>query len=73
MTKNAWKVYFFHRKARNACDVLRVSKTVFLEEKGTFEICLSHEKGTMFSIIWVHLQFILSPYTLNKFQEANFN
>ncbi len=47
--KNAWKGYFFHRKARNARDVLRVWKTVFLEEKGTFEICLSREKGTIFS------------------------
>ncbi len=34
------------------CDSLRVSKTVFLKEKGrvpTFEVCLSHEKGTIFS------------------------
>ncbi len=42
--KNAWKGYFFHGKAR---DTLRVWKTVFWEEKGTFEICLSHENGTI--------------------------
>ena len=47
--KNAWKGYFFQGKARNARDALKVWKTVFLEEKGTFEICLSREKGTISS------------------------
>ncbi len=45
--KNAWKGYFFHGKARNASDALRMWKTVFLEEKGTFDICLSCEMGTI--------------------------
>ena len=47
--KNAWKGYFFHRKARSSCDALRVWKTVVLEEKGTFETCLSRKKRTISS------------------------
>ena len=47
--KNAWKGYFFHGKACNVHDALRVWKTVFLEEKGTFDICLSRKKGTISS------------------------
>ena len=46
--KKAWKWYFFYVKARNVRDALRVSKTVFLEERGTFDICLSCEKGYHF-------------------------
>ena len=48
-----WKGYFFHRKARNARDTLRVSKKVVLEENGTFEICLSRGKGTLFFAIYM--------------------
>ena len=47
--KKAWKFYFFHGKVRNARATLRVWKTVFWEEKDTFEIYLSHEKGTISS------------------------
>ncbi len=52
MTKKCVKrVYFFVTKAHNASDALKMSKTVFWEEKGTytFEIDLSHEKGIVFS------------------------
>ncbi len=63
--KNAWKGYFFHRKARNAHDTLRVSKTVFLEEKGTFEICLSHKKGTFSPNIFFPIyRWVLSMHNL---------
>ena len=37
-----------HKYNRKTRDALRASKTVFLAEKGTFEICLSREKGTLF-------------------------
>ena len=47
--KKCVKRILFHRKACNARDALRMSKTEFWEEKGTFEICLSREKGTIFS------------------------
>ncbi len=42
--KTREKGTFFHRKSRNARDALRVSKAVFLKEKGTFEICLSRKR-----------------------------
>ena len=40
--------FFTCRKARYSHDTLRMSKTVFWEEKDTFEICLSGVKGTIF-------------------------
>ena len=40
---------FSHGKVFDARDALRVWKTVFLEEQGTFEICLSPEKGAISS------------------------
>ena len=45
--KNVWKGYFF--TGRCVCDALRMSKTVFWEEKVTSEIYLWCEKGTIFS------------------------
>ncbi len=58
--KNAWKGYFFHMKARNARDALRVSKTVYFGRKGYLNF------GTISNLFFLIYMWVLTMHNLSR-------